>query len=497
MRIERDSLGEITVPVDSYAGINYQRARQNFCVTSPPLPRELYRELFLLKRAAAGINGELGFLPSEVSSAIISACEEAAEGAFDKWLDLPAVQGGAGTSVNMTVNEIIANRAEELLGGRAGEYRLVHPNNHVNMFQSTNDTFPTAIKMCAIRKLRRLADALEELQSVLQQKEQEFQQILKTGRTELQDAVPVSLGQEFGCWAEAVARDRWRIYKAEERIRQVNLGGTAVGTGVTAPKAFIFQWLDRVCRISGLPLSRAENMMDATQNCDLFAEVSGQLKCCAVNFLKLSGDLRLLSSGPAAGIGEIILPALQAGSSLMPGKVNPVIPELIASAGMQVCGNDSVICQAAASGQLELNAFMPIIAWNLLWSIDLLADCAVQLNTKCIAGITADTGRCRNLLEQSNAFALLLAPYLDYERIAELVKHAQKNRVPLLKAAVDCGLFTGEEISAITQATAVTAAGIPGSDTMKERLMKNGIYNSSLSPAPNDRRSPKENKTHD
>lgn len=481
MRTESDTLGTINIPDDCYAGINYRRAKENFELRSPLLQRSVYHELFLLKKSAAAVNGELGFLPKKKAEAITAACNEALAGRFDNWLDLPAHQGGAGTSVNMTVNEIIANRAEEVLGGNIGEYRFIHPNNDVNMFQSTNDTFPTAVKIAVIRALRKLADTIAGLQSGLQKKEQEFAAVLKTGRTEMQDAVPVTLGQEFGSWAEAVARDRWRVYKAEERLKQINLGGTAAGTGITAPKQFIFQWHNLICRESGIPLARAENTVEATQNCDQFVEVSGLLKCCAVNLQKISGDLRLLSSGPHAGLAEIELPSLQAGSSLMPGKTNPVMAEMITSISMQVCGNDNVITGAAAAGQLELNPFTPLIAWNLLNSIEMLDDGCSLLQKRCIPEIKANTRRCRKLLERSSAFALLLTPYLGYSATAELVKRAEMAGKQLLEIAVEEGLFTREELDAITDPAAATSPGIPGSSLLRERIERNGLYNNKIS----------------
>jgi aspartate ammonia-lyase len=347
MRRERDSLGEREIDEGAYYGIHTVRARENFPVSGEPIHPALVEALAAVKKAAALTNGEIGALDGRIAGAIATACDEILAGALRDQFVTDRLQGGAGTSAHMNANEVIAARAAELLGGRRGDRSLVHPLDQVNLHQSTNDVFPTAVRIAAIRLLKPVSERLADLQSALQEKEAEFASVLKVGRTQLQDAVPVTLGQEFGAWAQAVARDRWRLYKAEERLRQINLGGTAVGTGLNAPRAYIYGVVEKLRGITGLGLARAEYMMDPTQNADVFVEVSGLLKACAVNLTKIAGDLRLLSSGPFAGLGEIRLPAVQAGSSIMPGKVNPVIPEMIHQVAFRIMGEDLTITLAA------------------------------------------------------------------------------------------------------------------------------------------------------
>lgn len=329
MRTEHDMLGEMPIDDGAYYGINTVRAMQNFSITGVPIHAALVEALVIVKKAAAITNLRIGALDGRIADAIIAACDEILSGALTEQFVADCMQGGAGTSANMNANEVIANRAIELLGGNKGDYALVHPLDHVNLHQSTNDVFPTAVRIAAIRLLKPVTEKFAALQTALQEKEEEFCTVVKVGRTQLQDAVPVTLGQEFGAWAQAVARDRWRLYKAEERLRQVNIGGTAVGTGINAPRDYIFTIIERLRELTGIGLARAEFMMDPTQNCDVFSEVSGLLKTSAVSLAKIASDLRLLSSGPRAGIGEIVLPAVQAGSSIMPGKVNPVICEAV------------------------------------------------------------------------------------------------------------------------------------------------------------------------
>ncbi|TLM97689.1 aspartate ammonia-lyase, partial [bacterium] len=326
MRKEHDLLGTREIPAELYYGIHTLRALENFPVTGRPMHRELVLALVTVKKAAAAANTETGGLTEKRGAAIMNACDEILAGRFLDQFVVDAIQGGAGTSANMNANEVIANAAIELIGGKKGDYSLVHPLDDVNMSQSTNDVYPTALRLAAIRMLIPLSETFAELQETLQEKENEFAAVLKTGRTQLQDAVPVTLGQEFGAYAQAVARDRWRLYKVEERLRQVNIGGTAVGTGINAGRKYIYVLTEKLREYTGLGLARAEYMMDITQNADVFVEVSGLLKSAAVNLTKIANDLRLLSSGPKAGLGEINLPPVQAGSSIMPGKVNPVIP---------------------------------------------------------------------------------------------------------------------------------------------------------------------------
>ena len=469
-RVEKDSIGEKNIPHNALYGIHTVRALENFPSDGLRVPGELIRAIILIKRCAAAVSLENSLIEAPKASAIINACDKLlAHTPFDAF-PLPSMQGGAGTSVNMNVNEVIANTAIQLLGGSPGDYQLVHPNDDVNRFQSTNDVYPSALRIAVIELLVNLANTLADLQSSLQIKEREFADIIKVGRTEMRDAVPITLGQEFGAYAEAIARDRWRVFKCEERLRVLNIGGTAVGTGLNAPKIFIFRLIEELRQATGLGISRAENSIDMTQNADVFAEVSGILKTAAVNYIKISHDLRLLSSGPYAGIGEINLPKRQAGSSIMPGKVNPVIPEYAASIGIQVIANDSAITQAATMGQLELNAFLPVIAENLIRSVKLLTDGAVSLKNYCIDGITANAEYCRGLLEHSDAPATLLAPYIGYDRSAEIVSYARERNISVREAAIEMKIFTAPELDIIFDARHATSPGISGSKELKDRL---------------------------
>jgi len=468
-RKEKDLIGELEVPREAYYGIHTLRARSNFAVSGFGVHPDLIWALALVKKAAATANTELGLLDRQRGAAIIQAAEELAAGMHRDQIVVDALQGGAGTSTNMNVNEVIANRAIELLGGEKGNYAIVHPLDHVNLGQSTNDVYPTALRVAAIKLVRALAQAMARLQGALQAKEKEFAGILKIGRTELQDAVPVTLGQEFGAWAEAVARDWWRLYKAEERLRQVNLGGTAVGTGLNASRRYIYRVIEILRELTGFGLARAENSFEATQNADIFAEVSGFVKTAAVNLAKIAGDLRLLSSGPRAGLAEISLPEVQAGSSIMPGKVNPVIPEMVTQVAYQVMANDVAVNMAAASGCLELNAFLPLIAHNLLHSLTLLTNAAHLLAERCVRGIVADPGRCRELLAASQGVITAFVPYIGYEKATELVTKAVALGRPVTELLVTEGLFTRDEVAAILQPQELTTPGVAGARYFRSR----------------------------
>ena len=468
VRIESDLLGEKEVPRDAYYGIHSVRASGNFPVSGLKAHPALIRAMAQVKQAASRANVGAGLLPPEVGQAIEQAAAEVAGGGLADQFIVDAFQGGAGTSTHMNVNEVIANRAIELIGGEKGDYRLVHPLEHVNLSQSTNDVYPTALRIAAMGMVLAFSEVLAGLQAALQQKESEFAGILKLGRTELQDAVPVTLGQEFSAYAEAIARDRWRLYKVEERLRQVNLGGTAVGTGLNAEPRYIFTVVEELRAISGFGLARAENTMDLTQNADVFVEVSGLLKAAAVNLAKIAGDLRLLSSGPLGGLAEIRLPEMQPGSSIMPGKVNPVIPELVTQVSCQVMGNDQVITWAAAAGQLELNAFLPLIAHNLLQSLDLLIHTVKVFSEKCVEGIRADENRCRRWLEESHSFITALAPYLGHELAAELVRKARLEGRPLKEVILDAGLFKAEDLEVLCTPGELTRPGVAGARFLRK-----------------------------
>ncbi|HTW92639.1 MAG TPA: aspartate ammonia-lyase [bacterium] len=426
-RTESDSKGEREVPADALYGIHTVRALENFPLSGRPVHVLLVHAFGAVKLACARANRACGTWKNDVAKAdaIEQACREMMEGRFDGQVLVDALQGGAGTSTNMNVNEVLANRALQILGEPLGNYARVSPHDDLNLHQSTNDTFPTALRVAAVWSLRELEEELVALQEAFQAKEQEFAGAVKVGRTEMQDAVLITLGREMGAYAEAFARDRWRVFKCEERLRTVNLGGTAVGTGLGAPRSYIFSVVDHLRDITGIGLGRAENLVEATQNADAFVEVSGTMKACAANLIKVSNDLRLLSSGPEAGLGEIELPERQAGSTIMPGKVNPVIPEAVAQAAMMVFGYDAVISHAASAGNLELNQFMPLIASALLDELDLLHNACRILRMHCVTGIRANAERCRKFVESTTATVTALVEELGYDKAEALVKESQ------------------------------------------------------------------------
>ncbi len=462
-RTESDLLGEAQVEAGALYGIHTVRALENFHLTGRPVHGELVRAYGTVKLAAALVNRELGVWADDPAKAdaIERACREVADGLHDDKVVVERLQGGAGTSTNMNVNEVIANRALELLGEPHGAYERVSPLDDVNLHQSTNDTFPTALRLAAIRLLHDVEEQVLALQEAFQVKEKEFAHVVKVGRTQMQDAVLTTLGREMGAYAESLNRDRWRIYKSEERLRVVNLGGTAIGTGFGAPRQYIFRVVDTLRELTSIGFARAENLTEATQNADVFVEVSGILKACAVSLLKICGDLRLLSSGPEAGLGEIHLPARQAGSSIMPGKVNPVIPEAVSQAAMTAMGYDATIAQAAAAGSLELNPFLPLIAACLLETLLLLERSCLMLRRYCVEGITADEAACRRHVDASSAAATALVPEIGYDAACEIVKQAAASGKTVRTAAVEGGYVTGEQFDAALTAESVGRLGMP------------------------------------
>ena len=454
MRTEHDTLGDKKVPADALYGIHTQRALENFCVSGRRVRLELIRAITLVKKACALTHKELDALPHDIADAIVAACDDVLAGKHDGAFVTDAMQGGAGTSTHMNVNEVLANLALLKLGGILGDYARVSPLDHVNHGQSTNDVYPSALRIAAITLVRELADALAKLQESLQKKELALADVRKLGRTQLMDAAPITLGGAFGAYAQAIARDRWRIYKVEERLRQINLGGTAVGTGAAADRRYTFRVAEILRDLTGLGLARAEYPMDLTQNNDVFVEVSGLLKACAVNLIKLSNDLRLMNSGPRGGLGEIRLEARQVGSSIMPGKVNPVIPECVAQCAMQTIANDAAITLAAASGQLELNAFMPLIADALLDSLTLLRNAVNRFREACIDTLEADSAVCARHLDASTAPALLLVPILGYDVAAALAKESLATGQSIRQLALDKRQHPHETINRLMPAHA-------------------------------------------
>ncbi|MUM77767.1 aspartate ammonia-lyase [Pseudodesulfovibrio sp. F-1] len=463
-RTERDALGELAVPSDAYYGIHTLRAVRNFPLSGYRLHPALIRALAQVKRACARTNALLGHLSGERGRAIENACAEMVSGFLHDQVVVDAFQGGAGTSTNMNLNEVLASRAAELLGGTRGQWALVDPLRHVNLHQSTNDVYPTALRVAVLTMLADLEVAVSGLQESLQAKEAELRDVIKPGRTELMDAVPMTLGMTFGAFADAVARDRWRVFKCRERLKRVNLGGTAIGTGLGAPRDYILAVTGHLADITGLPVSRAENLVDATQNMDVFVETSGMLKACAANLMKIASDLRLLASGPEAGLGELRLPALQAGSSIMAGKINPVMPEAVTQASLRVMANDQTIALAAGMGQLELNQLMPLVAHTILESLTLLTNSCQGLATRCVNGIEAGRERCRQLAEKSGALATVLVPALGYERVQQLLSDARDSGRSVRDQAVLDGLATPEALDRLLSPNRLCKLGFTPGD---------------------------------
>jgi aspartate ammonia-lyase len=461
-RSETDLLGSRDVPAHVLWGIHTLRAVENFPLAHRPVHRRLVHAYGAVKLAAARTNHELGRWDAAKVSAIEAACQEMIAGQLDEQVIVDALQGGAGTSTNMNVNEVLANRTLQLLGRPLGDYRTVNPHDDLNLHQSTNDTYPTALKVAAIFALHDLERTVVALCEAFQAKEKELAGVVKIGRTELQDAVLVTLGCEMGAYAEAFARDRWRIYKCEERLRVVNLGGTAVGTGLGAPRQYIFRAVEHLRQITGLGLARAENLFEATQNADAFVEVSGILRTLATNLLKIANDLRLLSSGPHGGLGEIHLPPRQAGSSIMPGKVNPVIAEAVAQAAIAVMGHDQMILQAVGGGTLELSQFLPLVADSLLTSLDLLIGACDIFARHCVSGIEADAHRCHRNIHNSTATLTALVDKIGYDRAEQLaaeVAASHCGQLNIRQLVIDRGLLTAVEFDELISPERVMKLG--------------------------------------
>jgi aspartate ammonia-lyase len=426
LRTEHDLLGERQLSVDLYYGVQTLRATENFPITGIPIGQypHLLRALAAVKEAAALANRELGLLPEEITDAIVRACREIRDGRLHEQFVVDVVQGGAGTSTNMNANEVIANRALELLGHRKGEYAFCHPNDHVNLSQSTNDVYPTALKIAAGWAIEDLTRALGELKDAFAEKGREFADVLKMGRTQLQDAVPMTLGQEFTAFAVTIGEDVDRLREAAALIRETNMGATAIGTGINTDPRYAALVCERLAEATGLALVTAPDLVEATADTGAFVQLSGVLKRVAVKLSKICNDLRLLSSGPRTGLAEINLPPMQPGSSIMPGKVNPVIPEVVNQVCFQVVGNDLTITMAAEAGQLQLNVFEPVIGFNLFQSVDMLTRAAVVLRERCVLGITANRERLRWMVEHSIGLVTALVPYIGYERSAAVAKEA-------------------------------------------------------------------------
>jgi aspartate ammonia-lyase len=458
-RLEHDLLGERQVPADAYYGIQTLRGVENYDITGIPLALfpHFIKALVMVKKAAARANQKLGDLDKDIANAICAACDEIIAGNLHNQFVVDMIQGGAGTSTNMNANEVIANRALEILGHARGEYQFIHPNEHVNMSQSTNDVYPTAIRLAVLLGYGPLTQALSELAYELKQKSVEFFNVIKMGRTQLQDAVPMTLGQEFDGFRVTVKEDVQRIHNAVDLFKEINLGATAIGTGITAKPEYSSLAIEELARISGVELVPAANLVEATSDMGAFVLFSGVLKRVAVKISKICNDLRLLSSGPRTGFNEINLPAMAPGSSIMPGKVNPVIPEVVNQVAFQVIGNDLTVTMAAEAGQLQLNVMEPVIAFNCFQSLKMLTQGINTLTHRCIKGITANRERCRHLVEHSIGLVTALNPYIGYENSTRIAKKALETNRSVAELVLEEGLLTQEQLEDILKPERMTS----------------------------------------
>lgn len=464
-RMEHDSIGALNVPAEAYYGVQSMRAATNFQITHRPLHPVLIDSIVMVKKAAAITNEKSGKLDQQIAQAIIQACDEILDGNLRDQFIVDAIQGGAGTSANMNANEVIANRAIEILGGTKGDYSIVHPNDHVNMSQSTNDVIPTAGKITVLKLLPQTIKELEKLEKAMEEKEAEFDDILKMGRTQLQDAVPMRLGQSFGAFAHVLKRDIKRLKNVKDEMKVLNIGATAIGTAINVDPYYLANISYELSKVAGISLKQADDLIDATQNLDGFVSVSGVLKTCAVDISKISNDLRLMSSGPRTGLSEINLPARQNGSSIMPGKINPVIPEVVSQVAYLIIGHDYTITMAAEAGQLELNAFEPVLFHHLFESIDTLKEAAATLTKHCITGITANKGQCEEYIEKSVGISTALCPYIGYAKSAEIAKKSLKTGISVKELVLEEGLLKEEELKEILKPEKMT-------QPMREKVMK-------------------------
>lgn len=456
MRNETDYVGTLAIPEDAYYGVQSLRAKSNFSITGRKMDPLFIESLVEIKKAAAITNRDAGYLDAKKADAIIRACDEILAGKLRDQFIVDPIQGGAGTSANMNANEVVTNRAIELMGGKKGDYTVVHPNDDVNRCQSTNDVFPTAGKLTVLKLMPGVLSELQRLVDALDAKAAEFDDVLKMGRTQLEDAVPIRLGQEFEAYAGVVRRDLRRLQRTADEVRSVNLGGTAIGTSLNAGPEYVAHIAENLQKVTGIELHLADNLIDATQNLDGFTAVSGSLKCCAVDLSKISNDLRLLSSGPRTGIMEISLPAMQNGSSIMPGKVNPVIPEVVSQAAFNIIGNDTTIAMAAEAGQLELNAFEPVLFYRLIESMECLRGAVQTLVDHCVTGIAANRDMCRRHLDSSVGVVTALCPYIGYVRAAQLAKESLQTGTPVMKLAEEEHVMADEKLRAVLNPAAMT-----------------------------------------
>lgn len=461
-RTEKDFLGEKEIPVDAYYGIQTLRATENFPITGYTIHPELIKALGVVKKSAALANMEVGLLEASIGKSIVEAAQEVIDGKWNAQFIVDPIQGGAGTSINMNANEVIANRALEIAGFTKGDYKTISPNSHVNMSQSTNDAFPTAIHISVLSLLENLLVTTTMMNEVFHQKAVQFEHVIKMGRTHLQDAVPVLLGQEFEAYSRVISRDIKRIGHSRQHLYEVNMGATAVGTGLNAQPAYIESVVKHLSEFTGFPIESASHLVDATQNTDAYTEVSATLKVCMMNMSKIANDLRLMASGPRAGLAEIVLPARQPGSSIMPGKVNPVMAELINQVAFQVIGNDNTICLASEAGQLELNVMEPVLVFNLIQSISIMNNAFQVFTDKCLRGIEANESHLRDYVEKSVGVLTAVNPHIGYEVAARIAREAILSGESIRDLCLKYEVLTKEQLDLILDPYEMTHPGIAG-----------------------------------
>lgn len=468
-RDEKDSLGVKQIPIDAYYGVQTIRALENFPITGIPVHKELVLALAEVKKAAATANMHTGMLRETIGKAIVKAADEVIDGKHSDQFIVDSIQGGAGTSINMNMNEVLANRALELMGRQKGDYEFCSPNTHVNMSQSTNDTIPTSLKIASYRMAEELTTTMTSLKKELTNKENEFHDVLKMGRTHLQDAVPIRLSQEFSAYSEVVGRDIKRVTEAAKEMLKVNMGATAVGTGLNAKPEYIEKVVTQMSAQLGVKLHTVKNLVDGTQNTDGYTALSSALKVSAMNMSKMCNDIRLMASGPMAGFREINLPARQPGSSIMPGKMNPVMIEVVNQVAFQVAGNDQSICMASEAGQFELNVMGPVFIFNLLQSLEVMNNGLDVFTKFAVSGMEANTDRCREYVEESYGIITALNPHLGYETASKVVKQAVETGLTIKEICKAHDLLPEKELDIILDPREMTTPGIAGSEFLKDK----------------------------
>lgn len=469
-RIEKDSIGEKEVPVTAYYGIQTVRAIENFPITGYQIEEGLIKAIGIVKKCSALANKEIGQLEPKIANAIVEAAEEVIAGELSDQFLIDPIQGGAGTSINMNTNEVIANRALEIMGEKKGMYHVISPNTHVNMAQSTNDAFPTAMHLSALNAINQLLETMEALRKEFLNKATEFDEVIKMGRTHLQDAVPIRLGQEFKAYADVLGRDIKRIGATRENLYSVNMGATAVGTGLNADPEYIEKVVHYLAKYSELPIKRAENLVDGTQNTDSYVEASSALKNCMLSMSKIANDLRMMASGPRCGFAEINLPARQPGSSIMPGKVNPVMAEVMNQSAFQVIGNDTTISMAVEAAQFELNVMEPVIIFNLLESIKIMKNVMNVFREYCVSGITANKERLEGYVNNSVGTITAINPHVGYEVASEVAKEAITTNRPVREIVIEEKVLTEEELDSILDPFEMTKPGISSKELIEKKV---------------------------